>query len=366
MLLPRLDRYVAKSVLGSYAASLVFLVALMVMFDTLRAAPEYVRNVSENGLSTLQLIGMVGYYHYLNLPFLFVTVAPFVTVIACMFAVSRLMGQNEIVPMLFTGRSMLRILLPAVLTAVASGLAMRGSGEWVLSPRVESRDRVQSLLESGKEKTWVDEIVVRPSGDTTRVLFCGRFFHDKERIENLVLYERGGKGTAREDVLLVNASAGVWDKSRSDWRLESGTEQSSNERRPREWLGLHELTPDLVWRAGKSSREVNDLSYSELMDLHFLKPARADYLIAFHRHITFPLANLVLLSLALPFAVHFERSRRIERVIFAIAVCALYLVVDLTCQNAGLRGWMHPLVSAWLPTLVFGSLGLVHFGGMRT
>ena len=363
MRIGRLDRYIAKAVLGSYAASLVFLIFLMIVFETLRSAPDYVRTAHTNGMSTLSLIMKIGHYHLLNLPFLFVTVAPFVTVIACMFSVSRFMAQNEIVPMLFTGRSMLRVLLPAVVTALVSGLAMAAIWEWVLSPRVEPRDRLQSLLESGKEKTSVDEIVVRPGGDTNKVLFCGRFFHATERIENLVLFERG---TQREDVILTRASAASWDRSSGDWKLEGGTEQSGSLRQPRAWLRLGDLTPDLVWRSGKSTREVNDLSYSELIDLQVLRPSRVDYLIAFHRHITFPLANLVLLFLALPFAVHFERGRSTERVIIAIGVCAVYLVFDMACQNAGLRGWMHPFVSAWLPALVFGSLGLVQFGGMRT
>lgn len=81
----RLDRYVAKAVLGSYAASLVFLVFLMVMFETLRSAPDYFRCAKVNGMSLWSLIGTIAHYHLLNLPFLFVTVAPFVTVIACMF-----------------------------------------------------------------------------------------------------------------------------------------------------------------------------------------------------------------------------------------------------------------------------------------
>ena len=113
MRLNRLDRYVAANVLGSYAASLLFLVFLMIVFETLRNVADYARVASKLGLTTMQLATMIGRYHLLNIPFLFVSVAPFVTVIAVMFAVSRLMAQNEIVPMLFTGRSMLRVLRPA-------------------------------------------------------------------------------------------------------------------------------------------------------------------------------------------------------------------------------------------------------------
>jgi lipopolysaccharide export system permease protein len=364
MRLNRLDRYVAANVLGSYAASLLFLVFLMIVFETLRNVADYARVASKLGLTTLQLATMIGRYHLLNIPFLFVNVAPFVTVIAVMFAVSRLMAQNEIVPMLFTGRSMLRVLRPALLTAVGSGVAMGLMWELVLTRLVEPRDRMQSLLETGEVKESIDDLVVRPGGGSRRLLFfVTHFFPREARIEGLLLFDRG---SSPEDSLRVSAAEATWDAQRGDWALVGGSELKGNKGNLREWLGLPEVTPDQLFRAGKSSREASDLSYSELLDLRQLKPGRQDYVITFHRHFTFPLANLVLMLLALPFAVNFERGRRIERVIFAIAVCAVYLVFDLACQNAGFRGWLHPLVSAWLPTLVFGSFGLVSFAGMRT
>ena len=82
---------------------------------------------------------------------------------------------------------------------------------------------------------------------------------------------------------------------------------------------------------------------------------RRDFDLAFQSHFTFPLANLILLILALPFSLSFERGRRIERVVFAVAVCALYLVVDLTCQNLSRSGGLHPVFASWLPPIVFGA-----------
>ena len=117
---------------------------------------------------------------------------------------------------------------------------------------------------------------------------------------------------------------------------------------------------------------LNDLPLSAL-DTIYMAPAGGildgsalHAMIAFHYRLTWPLANLVLLLLALPFAVHFERGSKIGRVILAIAICGGYLVVDLTCQNLGRQEYLHPIVASWTPTILFGSLGMVMFGGMRT
>jgi lipopolysaccharide export system permease protein len=108
------------------------------------------------------------------------------------------------------------------------------------------------------------------------------------------------------------------------------------------------------------------LSYSDLRELAVTRPNQVDVRLAFHRHLTWPLANLLLLLLVLPMAVHYERGGRVSRVLYAIGLCGGYMLLDLTCQSLGQRNLFHPVVMAWTPPIFFGSLGLVLFGSMRT
>jgi lipopolysaccharide export system permease protein len=126
------------------------------------------------------------------------------------------------------------------------------------------------------------------------------------------------------------------------------------------------VTPRMLWLSGREAKTSSLLSYSELLDLIALSPRRHDLVINLHYHLTWPLANLLLLLLALPFAVQFERGSRVGRIVLAILICGSYLVVDLTCQNLGRREYLHPILAAWTPTILFGSLGTVMFGGIRT
>ena len=63
---------------------------------------------------------------------------------------------------------------------------------------------------------------------------------------------------------------------------------------------------------------------------------------------------------------NFERGSRVGRVILAFFVCAAFLVFDLTCRNLGLRQFVHPVVAAWTPSIVFGALGVLSYSGIRT
>ena len=42
------------------------------------------------------------------------------------------------------------------------------------------------------------------------------------------------------------------------------------------------------------------------------------------------------------------------------------LDMDGTILDLAFDNYIHPIVAAWTPTIVFGSLGVVVFGGMRS
>ena len=90
----RLDRYVASTVLGAYFAALLFLVGMFVVFDLLFEMNTYMRVAEQNDVGLFELMGKLVKFNLLGLPGEFVTIAPFVTVIASMFALSKLMGAN--------------------------------------------------------------------------------------------------------------------------------------------------------------------------------------------------------------------------------------------------------------------------------
>jgi lipopolysaccharide export LptBFGC system permease protein LptF len=168
------------------------------------------------------------------------------------------------------------------------------------------------------------------------------------------------------DAILITAAAAVWDSAIGDWRLEDGRMDNAAGGKPCAILGAPEWTPEKVRERGQDNVDCELLSYDELLETRQLRPNRRDVAMALHRHIAYPLANVILLLLALPFAIHFERGSRIERVLGAIGICGAYLLFDLTCQNLGQNGWVQPAVAAWSPTILFGSLGLVMYASIRS
>ena len=359
----RMDRYVAKAVLGAYAAALVFLIFMVIMIEMLMEMDQYVLAAQKHDMGVFQLAWLVCLYQAVSVPYLFVTIAPFVAVIAAMFAVSRLMGQNELAPMLFTGRSMFRILRPLLAVGLLSGLSMGLLWQTAVPYCAGLRHSMRARLSGGSGEISLTDGILRSPDNDDLILYCKRYYHGLQKMEGVILYD-AGKDV--DQASYVEATAATWSPEQEEWALTDGRCKQGDISEVRLWLGMPGLTPELLWQSGKKEREAGELSYSELLELIQAHPHSRAYVLALHQHITFPFANLVLLLLALPFAVYFERGGRVERVAMSIVICGSYLCADLTCQNLGQNFYLHPVVASWVPTILFGSLGVVVFGGIRT
>lgn len=357
-----LDRYVGRSVLASVAASMVFFVFLTFVLDLLRNLGGYLDAADRQQVSTLGLLWILPWYYLLSSPINLVGVAPFATVIGCMFAVARLMGQNEVQPMLFVGRSTMRILRPALHTGCFVAVLMGVCWQWVVPAGSNQLDSLKTFLAGGEQQ--YENLVLEQRGAAGFAgLHIDRYLATEQRMEGVRLVR---EGMAPGDTVGILASGAQWDERLGDWRLEGGRRRTVDIEQPWTNLGVPQWPPAIVVQRGRDRVSCEQMSYTELLETRALRPNRKDVTMALHRHVTYPLATVILLLLALPFAIHFERGSRIERVLGAIGVCAAYLLFDLICQSLGYNNYVHPVTAAWLPTILFGSLGVVMFSGTRT
>lgn len=356
-----LDRYVGRIVLGAFVTTLLFFVFLSTLMDLLNRLPDYVAEAEKGGLGGFDLAVYLGGHYLQFLPVVFTMVTPFATVIACMFAVARLQHANEVVPMLFVGRSIHRILRPMLMFAVCAALAMAACWQWVVPHVGADLAASKTFL---KEGSAVQSKIVHELEGAENQYFYARKFDPLTRTltDMCMLVE----GTLAADVSLTSAPSATWDEDRRDWRLHEGRCEREREASPQQWLERPDLTPEVLLQQSRDAVDPDAMSYDDLAEMIALRPNRPALRMALHRHITYPLANVLLLLLALPLAIHFERGSRISRVMAAIGLCGAYLLVDLTCQRLGDRNLMHPIVAAWTPTIVFGALGIVMFQSTKT
>jgi len=311
-------------------------------------------------------LGPILHYYGLSLPFLFLQVAPFVTLMAAMFTVNRLLKKNEVTPALSAGVSTHRILLPVYLASALLGVAMVGLREVASDWIADQRERVHHRLEHRTEEVVYERVVVRDFGGSIAIL--DRFLPapadgGPPTIEGLaVRLRRDGH------YLRVEAPRARWEGGR--WRLEGGERsrlaEETSEREPAEVLREFDLTPELALTYRRARDVPLELSFGEVRRLVAREPDRPDWLTLWHYHLTFALANLILVLVGVPLMFTYERGHGAERMALGGLLCVFYFGVDFVLRSLGLSGGLSPLFAAWLPVLVFGSLGIMLTDGQRT
>jgi lipopolysaccharide export system permease protein len=356
-----LDRYVWRIVLGAFGAAMLFFLFITILMDLLNNLPRYADRAAEQDLGGFDLALYLGFYYVKLLPVLFTTTTPFATVIACMFAMARLQSANEVVAMLFVGRSIHRILQPMLMCGVLAAGAMAACWQWVVPHVGASIAADETFLRVGTavQKNLVHEM----HGSVDQYVYVREFDPISRTMRGVRMLT---ESSLVAETTLTSAESASWDEQRRDWRLGSGVLTSRERSMPHEWLERSDLTPAVLLQQTRDTIDPETLSYSDLLQIVETRPNRADARLALHRHVTYPLANVLLLLLALPLAVWYERGSRIERLLAAIGLCGGYMLLDLTCQSLGQHNLLHPVVAAWTPTIVFGALGVVLFGSTRT
>ena len=358
----RVDRYIGSLFVGAYATSLLLIVGLTIILDL--AANLSFFETWEDG--TQPSSWWVVRYCALNTPFLYLQVAPFVTTTAALFAVVKLIRYNELVACLNAGISARRLLLPVYLGGMVAAAVTFAFREGAITTFGDRRDMLRDMLDEHRFVRRLDDVWLRDiAGNVVRI---GEYYTQaREARDVLVASARG------ETLIALTAASATWSERREGgfgWHLLDGSlrEQTGDVsvQSDVEWLELVDFTPQDVLVADKGERRSMDLSFAELEDLSRRDPSNLEYQTLYQTQITFPLANVVLLLVTLPFLFGRERGKNLEGLVIACLICVVYFATDFITRSFGMDGALPPVWAAWIPVLVFGSLGVVLTDSMRS
>lgn len=344
-----------KTFIGSYALCFFFFIGLFLVVDFFNQIDSLLssrENIREHGYSVPATIFR---YYFYSIPFIFQQLAPFISVMAAMFTITRLMKNNELYPMVHAGISMTRVLAPViVLVACLAGL-MFLSQEFLI-PELSWKRSVLARLVEGNEPSVIEDIetITDGNGDKIRI---GSFDAKRERIRNLDVTQFESQGQLRSPVA---------DYRDGSWILEHGVPLNYDDpTRPQDLVRVWEtdLRPDDIRLA---TEDKNNMSFRQLLDVYQRNPEKIHLLSMLHHKLTFPLSNLILVLLGF-WAVLFRRNQSVFLgIALCLVICGLYFACDFVASALGNRGTIHPVLASWLPITLFGSLGITLFSGVRS
>jgi len=356
-----LDRYLMREFLAFLGIGLAVAAALYVIVDLGETLNRFLR-VKPPILYIFE--------HFLyRLPAALHEGLPVIMLVATIFVFLSLSRFHELTAMKAAGISLYRVSAPILLMGLSVAVSamlfqelflprLNELGEEV--DRVKIRGQLPRHLQS-RQRLWLR------SSDSRfyRIELLSPQTSDLYGVTILEM-DRSFRLLTRLDARQAHWTEAGWELREGDFReIEAGgTVQTV----PFTLTAL-ELTEDIE-EFTRIHKDFEAMSYWELRDYVARLEAAGfqakKYLVALYSKLSFPLVNLVMVLVAIPFALQSPRGGRLFGVGLAIAIMAGYLVVHYVALAFARADLLPPFVAAWTANVIFFGLGTSLFLRART
>lgn len=355
-----LDRYVLVEWAKIFAGTALGFPVLVIVIDLTEKLDKYLnRNLSVRDIALAYLYGV---------PDTMFLVLPAAVLFATVFAVGSFTRHSEITAAKASGISFYRFIAPmafGALLATVTGLAIGTVSPYANARRVE-------LLKERQFTNRSSRFNFTYAAEENRVYTIAGADVDKRTLDGVVV-ERKGKDAAYPSYF-VSARSGKYDTRRRRWTLESGVlhilpTDSMNISIAFDSLRDRRMTEEP--RALMASSKVPDeMTYAELgafigalersgSDVGALKVGRM-------LKIAIPLTCVIIMLFGAPLATSTQRGGTAFGVGISLGTTVIFLMLVQLTQAIGSKGLVPPNLAAWLPGIVFGTIGLVLLSRVRT
>jgi lipopolysaccharide export system permease protein len=367
------DRHLLREwlqILGLVLAITCGLLLVQVFYDDFRT-------LRENGARGWELWKFVG----TTMPSFLAVVLPIALLISLLFTLGKLHRSNELTAMRAAGVGFLRLTAPVWVVGVfCCGLS------WWLNTSVVpwSVERSRSLKEELKFRNDAKTLPPDRNGATPP------FALDNQRDGRMWSFNRFSQFTRRGYGVEVNeldaqrretrrlVAAEAWfDRDRGGWVFKDGRvfsfepEQGSVETSTpfsERFIPEFGERPELMVLLGKRA---NDLSLFELRQVMAYYAAQnypdkaVDYAVRYHGLIAYTLGPLIVIAIAIPFAVAGVRVNPAVGVSKSIGLFFLYYILENFATTLATRQVLTPEAAAWIPNAAMAGLAVWLFARLR-
>ena len=357
-----MDRYIASQFAGIFGVCLSALVMIWLLLDLGDKIGDF--RESERVLPT------IGLFYGTRAPAILLLLLPYSLLLALLYALGKLSGSREIIAMIQSGRSVIRITLPLLIAGIFLSIFSLGLNyHW--GPVSEGLRGEILEAASGKKPIQASNVLFR-NPDNRRLWLIGEFprnYHSGGPLRNVQVT------TTRADNSLesrISASSARWDPEGPRWTFEDAVVGNFQPNEPAIFKshtkalvieGWQE-TPWQLIKPGLTAAELGLPDLSGWIAAHATRAPFTDpapYQTQWHYRWALPFTCFVTVLLATPLGIHFSRRGAGGGVFFAIVLAALMLLFSTISVALGEAGSLQPWQAAWLPNASFALLGLYLF-----
>jgi len=346
----KLDRYMFFSFLFPFLLCMVLIVAMIMVVQTSERLSSLLRY---NGPDPL--LKLLGRYYLCSIPVLTYMVVPIITFSGAIVALVRLARQNELMAMQASGISLKRIAIPLLAGGLVAAALAACLQEIVVPASAREMQRMTMRLFGSKAgDPMVYKNVFAVDLETSTWLHAAELDYREKVIRNAEVDFPPAAGGMRASPMIIDV--GRWKNRQwlvSGRQMVVGSDGLTNETFIDRPLSVSFTPEDLCQLPSISYR-----SLGELRKFAHQFPSRARVLnTEIHKRLAYPFMNLILLLLAIPLVVQPGGQTSIRGIGLAVLAVLGFYVVMLATLDFGYRGYLPPIVAAWLAPGIFTAIG---------
>ncbi|MEP0714363.1 LptF/LptG family permease [Algoriphagus sp.] len=347
-----LDKLIIKDFLKTYFFVVVMLILVVLVLDFTEKNDTYIRNdVPSNEIFKY----MINYGLYLNN--LLTPITVFITVI---FITSKMAGRTEIIAILSSGVSFMRMLRPFLFAASMIGGASFLLNGWVLPGATAGVTKFR-ITYLDKEKTSSESNLHIQVGENSYA-YLSRFFKTGNTGHTFTLE------TIKDGELLAKLSADriEWDTAKSvwtlmNWRLRELREDGEDFEVGDKLDTTLSITPDdfnlpenhhETLKLPELSRQIKVLESRGADNVGFYK---------IERYVRFmsPFAAIILTFIGVIMSARKTRGGSGFQIAMGFLLAFIYIILFILSRTFAENGTDYPIFAVWLPNIIFAVTGLL-------
>ncbi|MFT4900989.1 MAG: LPS export ABC transporter permease LptG [Lentimonas sp.] len=355
-----IDRYVFKEWVVGFALTLGVIVGILILQNMYDSLPDLLKMDAS--------VGEMAFYYGLALPAYLPAILPIAFLVSLLFSLGSLHRNNEIIAMRASGFSLLRISRTLWLAGLMlSFLLLYLTASLVPKTVEQARNFIDNLEFSAAEAQQGDRANVgllynlgfdnRKEG---RLWFMNRFSERAWLGRGVSVHTRGPDGN---ELSRVSAREAYYDDTRGHWVFvdgrellldaETGDPLRTQPFKERVYDSFNE-DPNLMLALHKRPKELSLFELRRIIESVSPEdnPKVNAYLVRYLSLFAAPFSCLVVVGIAVPFAVAGVRTSPMIGVSKCIGFFAIFYVLISIASILGERQIVPALFAAWLPNLV--------------
>ncbi len=350
-MLKKLDTYIIRKFLGTFVYAISLIILIVVVFDLSEKIDNFIENQAP-----LRDIVLVYYVNFI--PYFINLFSPLFTFITVVFFTSRMAFNSEIIAILSSGISFRRLLVPYLISAILLSLGTIYLSNVVIPTANQKRLAFESQYVRKPEAFRGRNIhmQVRPGLFVYLESFNERtqtgYRFSLEQIENGRLESKLMASQAK-----YNDGEGTWTISNYNVRAIDGLEERLSFGRE-----LDTLLPFSPYDFIQNLKDMETMNYRELNRFIANERLKGSEAVSFyevekHRRMAFPFATLVLTFIGVALSSQKVRGGVGLHLGAGITISFAFILFMQVTTTFATKGNLHPMLSVWIPNILFGILG---------